>query len=70
MPNDKRCEKCNKPIDEGKLCSVCQIKPMFKEGLSSSELKEMYRQGDIMRVDMRDRMKNETMQPPMPWSKD
>ena len=27
----KRCEICNKPIDDGKLCSMCQIdglKPM------------------------------------------
>lgn len=20
----KRCEKCNKPIDDGKLCTICQ----------------------------------------------
>ena len=74
MPNDKRCKKCNKTIDEGELCPACQIKPIFKERLTSSELKEMHRQGDIMRLDMRDKMKdfmkNETMQPPMPWSKD
>ena len=30
MGEERRCENCGKTIDEGKLCSMCQIRPTEK----------------------------------------
>lgn len=57
MPEGKKCKSCNKPIDgSGDFCSDCRIVPraIDREGLSSSELTEAYRQGDRMREKLKD----------------
>lgn len=39
MPNQKRCKKCNTPIDDGELCSVCQIRGPKVEGMTREEMR-------------------------------
>jgi hypothetical protein len=59
MPEQKRCKECKKPIDgDGEYCVKCQIGPWRpREGMTSSELKEKLRQGEIMQQNMADTMK-------------
>jgi len=72
MGEERKCKTCDEPITEGDFCSNCRITP--REKFTPRELKELYRQGDVFIQDhadrMKDAMKNECMQPPMPWNKD
>ena len=73
MGEEKRCKGCGNSIDsDGDFCSKCRIKPRRK--FTSSEMKEIYRKGDVFMQQNADRMKgamdNEAIQPPMPWTKD
>jgi len=56
MGEQKRCKKCNDPIDgDGEYCSGCRIIPRQpKEGWTRGEMKESIRQGEIMQQRMAD----------------
>lgn len=46
MPNQKRCKRCNKPIDDGELCSICQVRGHKVERMTNEELRLAYKQGE------------------------
>jgi len=60
MGEERRCKVCDNPIDgDGIFCSNCRIKP--REGITSSELKEKLRQGDIAMEKFSNMTKNDNL---------
>ena len=71
----KRCEECNTPIDDGKLCSGCSYAEIHSSRrLLPRELQEMKRQGERFQADLNktvaDFTGNECSLPPSTYKKD
>ena len=71
MSTSKRCKNCNKEIDDNaELCSACQFN-FDKSNRMYVDMKKLQRKSDLFVAENSDRIKdsikNESMQPPMPW---
>lgn len=65
MPNPNRCKKCGESIDgDGDYCSDCRMNTKDYMPVDFKDFKVGQADG------MKDFMKSETIQPPMPWNKD